>query len=766
MLFKGKYIMLIFLLYIMALFLNGCSNDGLNKTGYYSLTSLKEGQGTIMIKPEKDSYPVGSTVQLEAIAADYWEFDCWEGTGLEKCGENSSVSIVIDGDMLIRGVFKGKEEIKETGETGSVIFSNDVILENMDPGTKVKMREIIAPDITYNKEELSIYGKVVDISVLGDVSIGVLVKIPVSNLNEDTNKKIGLYHYNKLLSLWEKIPDSKIVDDGRFIQGTAYNFSPFAVMAEQDVDDTTEDNNDMSTDNNYYNITIFEFPRFKAKYRLISRNPETGNIVDEVTGTTTVSVIDNGNDYDPASNPSGLGRNFLIGRDIPLQTSVSQEGKYNFKYTPAVSIETIVENTVSYDLGHIVDEIQKITPEDWKCIAGEEKNWNAEYNDLEYDVHEHLHYSKISHDPDDYPDMKNYIFSTKLMVKGDEVQSDAGDNAGAGLNFRSYGSRDHYYVLWNKKGIYLYYCNWGGEADKVLTSANIPITYNEWHKLEIEVEEYHFIIKADENQVIEYTVSNKEDQIANGGYGPLTYRCGARFKEFSGKFNQRGTETIAGDTYTASIQSGESFKKVSSQTYGDLLRTAIENWENNKDEAIVNYDFVEYFAETDNVNISLDRTEDSEDYIIARIEKEQFDDINCIIEVENLSGEYGNRDVVNMKYNPAGHYLNVSTTGQYSFYKESGTTIKKHLVIPLPPSKYSSYTLASEKEVDEHGSVSHPARTTFVVIDNRNWRIDNLSWEYSSGTRDSIPIMTADHISSIHHNVNGESENDSVLVNF
>ena len=45
---------------------------------YYTLTVNKEGQGTVTVMPQQDKYEAGTTVKLEAVPAEGWQFKQWE----------------------------------------------------------------------------------------------------------------------------------------------------------------------------------------------------------------------------------------------------------------------------------------------------------------------------------------------------------------------------------------------------------------------------------------------------------------------------------------------------------------------------------------------------------------------------------------------------------------------------------------------------------------------------------------------------------------
>ena len=67
---------------------------------YYTLTVNKEGQGTISIAPKQDKYEEGTTVTLEAVPAEGWQFKQWEdGT------TNTTRTLTMTADKTVTATF-------------------------------------------------------------------------------------------------------------------------------------------------------------------------------------------------------------------------------------------------------------------------------------------------------------------------------------------------------------------------------------------------------------------------------------------------------------------------------------------------------------------------------------------------------------------------------------------------------------------------------------------------------------------------------------
>lgn len=100
-----KTLLLVLILALLASITVGCSRNRFQDQ--FKLTvEIGSGQGTIEVTPEKTNYNKGEKVQIEAIAADGYQFDKWEGslTGTEK-----SMLIVIDSNMTLIANFIKKD---------------------------------------------------------------------------------------------------------------------------------------------------------------------------------------------------------------------------------------------------------------------------------------------------------------------------------------------------------------------------------------------------------------------------------------------------------------------------------------------------------------------------------------------------------------------------------------------------------------------------------------------------------------------------------
>jgi len=80
----------------------------------YTLSISVEGEGSIIRTPDLSEYESGESVELEAVAADGWEFVGWSG---DASGTDTSLVLVMDTDTSVTGVF---EEIPEPEPEGEV----------------------------------------------------------------------------------------------------------------------------------------------------------------------------------------------------------------------------------------------------------------------------------------------------------------------------------------------------------------------------------------------------------------------------------------------------------------------------------------------------------------------------------------------------------------------------------------------------------------------------------------------------------------------
>ena len=68
----------------------------------FTLNTQVEGQGSILVDPQKDEYDPGETVTLTAEPAEGWAFLEWRGSLL---GDKNPESLVMDGNKSVTVVF-------------------------------------------------------------------------------------------------------------------------------------------------------------------------------------------------------------------------------------------------------------------------------------------------------------------------------------------------------------------------------------------------------------------------------------------------------------------------------------------------------------------------------------------------------------------------------------------------------------------------------------------------------------------------------------
>lgn len=87
----------------------------------YTLEVIIDGEGSVDIDPDRESYGDGDTVWLEASADSGWEFSHWED---DLSGENESASLTMTKNKIVTAVFEAKEHelIVEIVGEGDVEF--------------------------------------------------------------------------------------------------------------------------------------------------------------------------------------------------------------------------------------------------------------------------------------------------------------------------------------------------------------------------------------------------------------------------------------------------------------------------------------------------------------------------------------------------------------------------------------------------------------------------------------------------------------------
>lgn len=124
------------LIIVGTLFFTGCIT---NDTALYNLSIQINGQGAA--KPGKTKrFPKGRVVDIEAIPAKGWEFECWDGPVSEQY--KAATTAVIDGNIMLRAIFSRKAEVLiQTAPSGLISQRTD--------GSQVEMRPRGSKDIEY-----------------------------------------------------------------------------------------------------------------------------------------------------------------------------------------------------------------------------------------------------------------------------------------------------------------------------------------------------------------------------------------------------------------------------------------------------------------------------------------------------------------------------------------------------------------------------------------------------------------------------------------
>jgi hypothetical protein len=74
----------------------------INKKESFSLIISAEGEGSVNVAPQLESFPAGTVVKLSAIPDREWQFFRWEGDIISEINETE---IVIDGNMQVKAIF-------------------------------------------------------------------------------------------------------------------------------------------------------------------------------------------------------------------------------------------------------------------------------------------------------------------------------------------------------------------------------------------------------------------------------------------------------------------------------------------------------------------------------------------------------------------------------------------------------------------------------------------------------------------------------------
>lgn len=153
-----------------------------------SVETEVQGEGSILISPEAESYPIGTEILVEAQPMDGWEFVRWEG---DISGVMNPATVVIEDSLSIVAVFEQSQTHELTlsilGEGNIIRDSLDATYEHMDSIVLTARPE---PGWSFERWEGSVAGTTSEITVLMDNSKDIKAVFTKDIVSEDTETPV------------------------------------------------------------------------------------------------------------------------------------------------------------------------------------------------------------------------------------------------------------------------------------------------------------------------------------------------------------------------------------------------------------------------------------------------------------------------------------------------------------------------------------------------------------------------------------------------
>jgi len=107
----------------------------------FTLTTSKEGEGSVSVDPEAETYEFNTSITLTATPAEGWSFSKWTGD-IES--EDNPLNIKIDDNITVKAVFKRKQYDLEIAIEGEGTVTQEIVEQptKYDYQTKVKLTAI------------------------------------------------------------------------------------------------------------------------------------------------------------------------------------------------------------------------------------------------------------------------------------------------------------------------------------------------------------------------------------------------------------------------------------------------------------------------------------------------------------------------------------------------------------------------------------------------------------------------------------------------